>query len=54
MNFRYSVYPTVPMPGSIRARSQSEIKVVYEIPFSFHFNEYEAPHPLDNIEADID
>ena len=32
----------------------SKIKVGYEIPFNRHFYEYEAPRPLDKIEADID
>lgn len=31
----------------------SKIKVGYEIPFNRHFYEYEAPRPLDKIEADI-
>lgn len=31
----------------------SKIKVGYEIPFSRHFYEYEAPRPLDRIEKDI-
>jgi type I restriction enzyme M protein len=32
----------------------SKIKVGYEIPFNRHFYEYEAPRPLEQIEADID
>jgi len=32
----------------------SKIKVGYEIPFNRHFYEYEAPRPLERIEADID
>ncbi len=32
----------------------SKIKVGYEIPFNRHFYEYEAPRPLDQIEADIE
>jgi len=31
----------------------SKIKVGYEIPFNRHFYEYEAPRPLEDIEADI-
>ena len=31
----------------------SKIKVGYEIPFNRHFYEYEAPRPLEQIEADI-
>jgi type I restriction enzyme M protein len=31
----------------------SKIKVGYELPFSRHFYEYEAPRPLDQIEKDI-
>lgn len=32
----------------------SKIKVGYEIPFNRHFYEYEAPRPLEQIEADIE
>ncbi len=32
----------------------SKIKVGYEIPFNRHFYEYEAPRPLEDIEADIE
>lgn len=31
-----------------------KIKVGYEIPFNRHFYEYEAPRPLEQIEADIE
>ena len=31
----------------------SKIRVGYEIPFNRHFYEYEAPRPLEEIEADI-
>jgi len=33
--------------------AHDKIKVGYEIPFNRHFYEYEAPRPLDEIEADI-
>jgi type I restriction enzyme M protein len=32
----------------------SKIKVGYEIPFNRHFYEYQAPRPLEQIEADIE
>ena len=33
--------------------AHDKIKVGYELPFNRHFYEYEAPRPLDEIEADI-
>lgn len=33
--------------------NHANLKVGYEIPFNRHFYEYEAPRPLDEIEADI-
>jgi type I restriction enzyme M protein len=34
--------------------AHDKIKVGYEIPFNRHFYEYEAPRPLEDIEADIE